>query len=111
MWQQTFLRPCLEPVAYALSFGFCGIEGLNCRRRPVEGGNRRLSLFHNPVHIRHVWPQEPVRFHPDLMRGPIVDPQRRGTSPNINAQGLPRERLLEYPLPQVTGKEETVTRI
>jgi len=42
------------------------------------------------------------------VRGAVVDPQRAGTSQDINAKGFPGKRLLENTLAQVPGKKEPV---
>lgn len=47
-------------------------------------------------------------MHPDLMRSAVVDAQRRRASTNIDAEGLPREGLLEDALSEIAREEEAV---
>src|SRR5438128_2493299 len=42
------------------------------------------------------------------MRGAVIDSQARGAAANIDPELLPREWLLEDPLAEVTGEEESV---
>src|SRR5258708_35848937 len=42
------------------------------------------------------------------MRGPIVDLECLRPAAHVNAESRPRKRLLEYPLPKITGEEERV---
>jgi hypothetical protein len=45
------------------------------------------------------------------MRSSVVDPKRRGTSANFNAERFPREQGLEDALAEVTSEEQRIRPI
>ena len=60
------------------------------------------------VDVRHYGPQQPVGLAADLVGGPVVDAQRARATADVDAERLPRERLLEDALPEVAGEEQRV---
>jgi len=47
----------------------------------------------------------------DLVRSAVVDPRGIGPAANIDAERPPRERLLEDPLAEIAGNEQTIGTI
>ena len=76
-----------------------------CRPRAVEHGDRIAPVLAVAVHVRHLGPEQSISLHADLVRGAVVDAQRVGPAPNIDAKRPPRERLLKDPLAEIASKE------
>ena len=88
----------LEPLADGVVFLYFGWENPDLGCGAVEDRNSIASDFNIAVGVGNFGAQQPVGQSPDLMRGAVVDAQGAGSAANIDAQGLPRERLLEDPL-------------
>ena len=52
--------------------------------------------------------EQPVGLCAYLVRRPVVHAQGARTAADVDAKGLPGERLLEDALPKVAGKEQTI---
>ncbi len=66
----------------------------------------KIRVVGDSVHIGEHSGQQPVGVGADLVGGAIVDAQRLRLPPDVDAQRLPRERLLENALAKITGKEQ-----
>ena len=97
-----------NPVANRLDFLVLAPERLNCRRRTVENGNRIAAVLAVAIHVGHDGAEQAIRLRADLVRGAIVDAQSARAAANIDAERLPRERLLEDALAEVAGKEQRI---
>jgi len=64
-----------------------------------------------PVHIGHLWPEQPVGVAADLVGGSIVYSQGLGAAADIDTQGFPGERRLEDALSQIAREEQRVGTI
>ena len=76
--------------------------------RPVEHGDRAAPALARCRRRRPPRRQQPVGLRSDLVRGAVVDAQRRRAPADVDAERLPRERLLEDPLAEVAGEEQGV---
>src|SRR5262245_40597268 len=81
---------------------------MNCRRGSVEHGNRVISVLAVANHVRHDRAEQPVRLSADLVRGTVINAQGARASPDVHAEGFPRERLLEDTLAQIASEKESI---
>ena len=100
-----------EPAADSLDLIFGGVQDREDWLGSVEDGDRATPLFEVAVDVGAFRPEQSVGLRPDLVGGSVVDPQCPGTLLDVDPQRLPREGLLEDPLPQVTREEQTVRAI
>lgn len=101
-------NPPSQPLPDRFGFPLPAVEDQDGRFRAVEDGNDAAPLFRVPVHVGQLGTEEAVGLHADLVGRPVVDPQGPGAPPDIDAQRLPGEGLLEDSLAQVAGEEQAV---
>ena len=97
-----------NPIADKRRFLALALERANLGRRAVENGNRIAPILAVAIHVGHDRAQKAVRLRADLMGSAIIDAQGARASADIDAQSLPRERLLEDALPEIAGEKERV---
>ena len=78
------------------------------RRRPVEERDGVRPRLRVAVDVADDGPEQPVRMGANLVRRPVADPERPRPAADVDAERLPRERLLEDPLSEVAREEERV---
>ena len=79
------------------------------RRLPtVERRHGALADLGVAVNVAHLGRQQSVGLAADLVGRAVVDSQRAGTAPDIDAERAPGERCLEDALAEVAGKEQAV---
>ena len=79
-----------------------------CRPRAVEHGDRIAPVLAVAIHVGHDRAEQTIRLRTDLMGSAVIDAQGAGASPDIHAEGLPGEGLLEDALAQVAREKEGI---
>jgi hypothetical protein len=96
----------LDPVGNTRDFALSIAECSGFRIRAIENRHRAAPILLIAVNVLHDLGKEPVGSLPDLVRRSIVDLERARTPTNLNAERLPRKRLLKDALAKITSKEK-----
>ena len=91
----------LVVVALLAALGFASVA-------PAMVAAVALLVVDIAVRIRDFRVQQSIGLRTNLMRGPVIHPQRARSSANVDAELLPREGLLEDALAEIAGEEEAV---
>ena len=105
-----------DPVRTCLPHEFCDVGDLlrlvlynsDRGRRTIEDGHRAGAIIAQAVDIPNDGRDQTVRDLPDLMRGAIIDLERRRPAADVDAEPLPREGLLKDALSEIAGEEQRV---
>jgi hypothetical protein len=97
-----------DPTRDRLAFALFVLQLSNGGRRAIKHRDGVGSVVAVTVNIRDAGAEQSICLHANLVRGPIVDSQGLAAAANVNAERLPRKRLLKDALRKVACEEQRV---